>query len=236
MKRLATGWLCVLFLVGLSAADSYAVLTLAKNAVAPLANGKNVLAAACFNDSPGSSDMTLIVRLRIDGKTVVDEGSACKVIAPKQNYPNDKEPAGWVKPAFDDAKWQDGKYGVGYGDNDDNTVIGDGQQATIYTRAIFEVKDASAVKTVELGADFDDATVIWINGVEVARESGTGLPEFPAWDSWCDNGTGHSHEASKQDPPRYDVLTMPAKAIASPFAVEPAGKLALTWGGLKAGD
>ena len=219
--------LCLIFVITYSV---NAVLT-ESGEKAPIAKGENLLAAAVFNDAPGSSDLTLIVQLKVDGKIVVDEGSKCKVIQPLENIPNDKEPTGWTQPNFDDSDWQDGKYGVGYGDNDDNTVIGDGNHASVYTRAIFEVKSIS--KNIELGVDFDDGTVVWINGVEVARESGTDIPDLPEWDSWTDIGSGHSHEASKQDPPRYEVVKLPVKVISSPFPVNDAGKLATTWSKIK---
>lgn len=39
---------------------------------APLYKGDNVLAAAVFNDSAGSSDLTLIIQLKADGKILID--------------------------------------------------------------------------------------------------------------------------------------------------------------------
>jgi hypothetical protein len=103
---------------------------------APIAEGQNLLAAACVNDSPGSSDMTLIIQIKVDGKIVLDEGHPCRATVPTQNIPSDKDPTGWTKPGFDDSKWQEGRYGIGYGDADDNFVIGDGQHAMIYSRRL----------------------------------------------------------------------------------------------------
>ena len=77
--------------------------------------------------------------------------------------------------------------------------------------------------------------MIWINGVEVARESNTDIPDEPEWDSWTDKGSGHSHEASKADPPRYEFVKLNVKVIGNPLAVEPADKLATSWGEIKAG-
>lgn len=200
---------------------------------APISTGKNVLCGMAINDSPGSSDLTLIIQLLADGDILVDEGSECTVIQPLENIPNDGNPTGWTMPDFDDSDWQVGEYGIGYGDGDDNTVIGDGQHAAVYSRAIFEIKNASSIQKLRLGVDFDDAAVIWINGVEIARESGTDVPEFPEWDSWSDEGSGHSHEASKTDPPNYSFVDVDFKVVGSIFAVDPAGKLASTWAGIK---
>lgn len=231
MKLLA---LFFALIICLTSYNVNAVITAGKDD-APIANGKNVLAAIASNDAPGSSDLTLIIQLKADGKILVDEGHDCTAIMPLENIPNDKDPTGWTKPGFDDSKWIQGRYGVGYADGDDNLVIGDGQHATVYSRAIFEVSNAKNIKLLQLGVDYDDAAVIFINGVEVARESGTGIPAIPEWNSWSDNGTGHSHEASKTDPPAYSFVNLPFKVIGSPFSVEYKDKLVATWAGLKAG-
>jgi hypothetical protein len=199
---------------------------------APIKAGKNLLAAAAFNDSPGSSDLSLIIQLKADGEILIDEGSPCKAIEPKKDLPSKDNPTGWTLPEFDDSSWQDATYGVGYGDGDDNTVIGSkaANTVSVYTRAWFTIDDPLAIKTLSLGVDYDDAAVVWINGVEVARTSGTDIPEKPHWDSWSDKGSGHSHEASKKDPPAYEWVDLQIELVT---AVAPAGKLALSWGELK---
>ncbi len=209
-----------------------AVMT-ASGEEAPIATGQNVLSGMAINDSAGSSDLTLIIQLLADGDILVDEGHECTVIVPMENIPSDNDPTGWTMPDFDDSDWQVGEYGIGYGDGDDNTVIGTGQNAAVYSRAIFEIRNANSIQELRLGVDYDDAAVIWINGVEVARESGTDVPELPEWDSWSDKGSGHSHEASKADPPRYSFVDLDFKVVGSIFAVDPADKLATTWAGIK---
>jgi hypothetical protein len=198
--------------------------------VAPLIPGNNVLAAAAFNDSPGSSDMTVIVKLTADGDVLVDEGDACKAIQPLENIPSDANPTGWTELGFDDSGWQDGENGVGYGDGDDNTVLGDGNNAAVYMRIMFVVDSPGAISSLELGVDFDDGAVVWLNGVEIAREAGTDIAEPATFDSWTDQGSGHSHEASKADPPNYETVDVPFEVGS---AVSSDGKLAVLWGGLK---
>lgn len=221
-------FLCFIYLISYSA--SAAPIESAEEV--PLATGKNVLAAMAVNDASGSSDLTLIIQLKADGDIVLDEGHECTVIVPTENIPSDDDPTGWTQPEFDDSDWQEGIYGIGYGDGDDNTIIGTGQNATVYSRALFDIDSAASVNEFEIGVDYDDAFVIFINGVEVARESGTDIPEIPEWDSWSDKGSGHSHEASKSDPPGYSFITMSTK-VTSIFAVDSVDKLAATWGGLK---
>ena len=198
--------------------------------VAPIQTGNNVLAGIAVNDSPGSSDLTLIVQLMADGTVLVDEGSPIKAIQPTEDIPSDADPTGWTKLGFNDSAWTDGDNGVGYGDGDDNTVIGDGNNATVYMRAPFLVANASAIGTLTLGVDYDDAAVIFINGVEVARTPGTDIPDKPRFDSWSDQGSGQSHEASKTDPPGYETVEIPFEVTT---AVEPGGKLSSLWAGIK---
>lgn len=197
---------------------------------APIQSGDNVLAAAVFNDSSGSSDLTLIIQLKAGNTILVDEGSACKVIVPLENIPSDADPTGWTKLGFNDSAWQDAILGVGYADGDDNTTIGDGSHAGIYTRTMFTIANAGAISNLVLGVDYDDAAVIFINGVEVARTSETDIPDKPEWDSWSDMGGGQSHEASKSDPPGYETVDL---AVTLATAVQPQGKLATLWGDLK---
>ncbi len=221
-----------LFLICVITHGVNAVVTLSGEK-APIAKGQNVLAGMAINDASGSSDLTLIIQLLADGDILVDEGSECTAIVPLENIPDDDDPTGWTMPDFDDSDWQLGEYGIGYGDGDDNFAIGAGNNAVVYSRAIFEIKNANSIQDLQLGVDYDDAFVIWINGVEVARESGTDVPEFPEWNSWSDQGSGHSHEASKQDPPNYSFVDLDFKVVGSIFAVDPADKLATTWAGIK---
>ena len=215
MKRLTIALTCVALLF-IFADGASAKLMLRDNAIrVPLAAGRNLLAAAVFNDAPGSTDLTLIVQVKVDGKIVLDEGHPCRVIIPTRDIPNDDDPTGWTRPEFDDSGWQVATYGVGYADDDDNTRVGGDDHAAVYTRAVFEVVDPSPTGILIVGADFDDACVIWINGVEVARETGTDIPKLPEWDSWTDRGSGHTHEASKTNPPRYEVVEVAVDVIPS---------------------
>jgi hypothetical protein len=172
-----------------------------------LISGKNLLAIGVYQDSLGSSDSTLIVKLVADGEILVDKGSPVKYIEPKKDIPSEKNPIGWAMPGFDDSHWKEGVFGVGYGDNDDNTIVG--SQATtlsIYTRAYFNVRDASKIKTLTLNIDYDDSVLVWLNGVEIARSLPTELPETPHWDDQC--GERNTHEASKKDPPLYESVKL----------------------------
>ena len=80
--------------------------------------------------------------------------------------------------------------------------------------------------------DYDDACVVYVNGVEVARTSGTDIEANAVFDDWSDDGSGQSHEASKADPPAYEMLDIPFSFDAT--AVDATGKAATAWGAIKA--
>jgi hypothetical protein len=172
-----------------------------------LISGQNLLAIGIYEDSPGSTDATLIVQLLADGKILIDEGSPVKYIEPKRDIPNKENPIGWAMPGFDDSDWKDGVYGIGYGDGDDKTVVGSKETTrSIYTRAYFNIHDASKIKKLTLNVDYDDSVVVWLNGVEIVLSLPTELPEIPHWDDQC--GDKNTHEASKKTPPVYETVVL----------------------------
>ena len=89
---------------------------------------------------------------------------------------NSEPPADWRAPGFDDSAWAEGPGGIGYGDGDDNTVIP--PVPSVYMRRVFEVADISKIEMAILHADYDDAFVAYLNGVEIARAN-IGTPGAP---------------------------------------------------------
>jgi hypothetical protein len=102
------------------------------------------------------------------------------------------DPGAWRVPGFDDTRWDLGRSGFGYGDDDDTTVVPEGT-ISVLARKSFNVSDLSMVKQVMLHVDFDDAFVAYMNGHEIARaQIGTvGIP--PSWTSLADS---YNHEAT----------------------------------------
>jgi predicted phosphodiesterase len=83
-------------------------------------------------------------------------------------------PPDWASPTGDEAGWLAGEagFGIGYGDNDDRTVLADmeGGYLTVYARAHFFVgAEREGLVSLELRARFDDGFVAYLNGVEIAR-------------------------------------------------------------------
>ena len=187
-----------------------------------LNEGENIIAGAALNDSPGSSDLTLIIQVSVDGTVVFDEGDPIMAIQPTATID------GWANFGFDTSGWTSGTNGVGYGDGDDNTEIGDGDNAAVYMVGSFSA--GKGASTLTIGVDYDDGCVILVNGDEVARTSGADIGDMVDFDSWTDQGSGQSHEASKTDPPTYEVLDIPFEFGS---AVEASGKLATVWAELR---
>ena len=96
-------------------------------------------------------------------------------------------PAAWKEPSFaPGAGWLSGRTGIGYGDGDDATVLGDmeGSYPSIFCRYEFSVADASAIGRLLLSIDYDDGFVAYLNGEEAARSASLGLPGTPV--GWND--------------------------------------------------
>ena len=214
---------------------------------AKLMSGENVLACVNFNDGVTSSDVTLIVQLEADGKILVNEGDAVKYL-----YASASPGADWMNSSFNDSSWTDGVSGVGFADNDDNTEVPAKVNPVIYTRYRFNVGDAAAVQKLIFKADYDDAYVAYLNGVEIARSAsmspGGSVPgEVPPWDYSMEGGKLANHESSSDNgnnpngakgtpnPNRVyqDEFTIEFDAVGG-TAVKSAGKLATTWGDIKA--
>ena len=87
---------------------------------------------------------------------------------------NTEPPTNWAMPTFDDSDWLAGRGGFGYGDNDDETLIP--TTFALYLRHSFSIIDQSAIETLILQADYDDAFVAYLNGVEITRANIEGSP------------------------------------------------------------
>jgi trimeric autotransporter adhesin len=87
--------------------------------------------------------------------------------------------ADWAAPAFDDSSWALGAAELGFGDNDEATVISTSptpRPLTAYFRTEVDVPNPAAFTSVLASLIRDDAAVVYVNGVEVARDN---LPEGP---------------------------------------------------------
>jgi hypothetical protein len=90
----------------------------------------------------------------------------------------------WRNLGYNDAAWPSGPAQLGYGDGDEATVVSYGPDSknkyiTTYFRRNFNVSDPAAVSSLLLRLVRDDGAVVYINGVEVARDRmGTGPVDY----------------------------------------------------------
>ncbi|MCW5909515.1 MAG: CotH kinase family protein [Cyclobacteriaceae bacterium] len=82
----------------------------------------------------------------------------------------------WNAPVFNDNAWASGPAQLGYGEGDEQTVVGFGPNAnnkfiTTYFRKSFTVSGASEIMALNASALFDDGIVVYLNGTEVYRNN-----------------------------------------------------------------
>ncbi len=89
----------------------------------------------------------------------------------------DQETA-WRALDFIDSSWPEGRAELGFGDNDEETVINGGpsndRYRTTYFRHAFQVDDPGMYSTLVINLRRDDGAVVYLNGEEVFRSN---MPE-----------------------------------------------------------
>ncbi len=155
---------------------------------------------------------------------VVDVGSATLFIEALEDLPNSGDPTGWTANGYDtsqdngkgdihaglqDGNWQSGTHGVGYSDNDDNTLVEDDNSIySIYTRSEFNVDDAGVIQSMTFEVDFDDGYIAWLNGTEISRSSSA-----PATATWNANSALHNSSETGTLGPPIDVSAFTGELV-----------------------
>ena len=114
----------------------------------------------------------------------IDASSVWKYIVP-----NAFIPATWINPGYDDATWSSGLSSVGYGDDDDNSVVPDATRS-VYLRQSFTITDTSKLGDALFSIDYDDGFVAYINGNVIA------LNGFDAGSPLFNDFSAIDHEAA----------------------------------------
>jgi len=143
--------------------------------------------------SPGVR-VTVVRDEQFTTQILIDEGSVWK-------YLDDGVGPGpdWTQPGFDDSGWEEGSAELGYGENDEATVVSFGPDPndkfiTTWFRKAFQVEDAALVENLPLRLLRDDGAVVHLNGGEALRvnmpageidfqteASGSGDYNFETW-------------------------------------------------------
>ena len=87
----------------------------------------------------------------------------------------------WTKTNFNDSKWTRGIVSIGYGDNDDKTIINDmrNNYMSLYLRHSFTISDPLEMENLMLHVEYDDGFVVYLNGKEIGRSDTMNFTGFP---------------------------------------------------------
>ncbi|WCO02847.1 metallophosphoesterase [Psychroserpens ponticola] len=88
-------------------------------------------------------------------------------------YDNQNEPAAqnsnvWYSNAYDDSLWALGNAELGYGDNDEVTVVNNATKV-LYVRQTITITDPSIYQALISNLVYDDGAVVYLNGQEIWR-------------------------------------------------------------------
>jgi hypothetical protein len=152
-----------------------------------------------FIDQTAPSGITVGGATSASGDLAIAEGDVWKFFRGRSNPPGASME--WTTLPYNDDAWEEGPTGIGFGDGDDATVLGDmqgpGGYSTVFARKEFQVADPGAVTTLVLSMDYDDGFVAFLNGAEVARSLAPGSPGGAI--NFSAQATG-SHEAGSFEP------------------------------------
>ena len=100
--------------------------------------------------------------------------------------------AGWQDTGhLEDQTWNVGQTSIGYGDDDDNTILGDmrNKYVSVYLRHEFYIENTEDIPLeLDLNIYVDDGCIVWLNGKEVKgfHVTSTDLP-YDVSESFIDN-------------------------------------------------
>jgi hypothetical protein len=86
-------------------------------------------------------------------------------------------PDTWLTETFDDQSWSHGHMPLGT-TNTRTHVDADAQIRTVYLRTKFDVSAPSELQSLMLILDYEDGTVVYLNGYEIARANVIAGAEF----------------------------------------------------------
>ncbi len=166
--------------------------------------GTNVIAVEIHQNATTSSDITFDLELLGNSAPVglINYGDVWKYLD------NDTRPSNWETSGFNDAAWSSGASQLGYGDGDEATCVASGgggtlctptgnKYTTTYFRKTFTVTGLVNYNSFTLSVVRDDGVVVYINGIEVARDNMPGgTPSHNTFASAAIGGAGETTPVS----------------------------------------
>ncbi len=120
----------------------------------------------------------------------------------------------WREGSFNDGAWKTGPSPLGYGDNDEATVVGfvdanpaqAGVQknATTFFRTTFDLATPAAFERLRVVGTYDDALAVYLNGREILRSDN--LPADARFNSYASSASADNATASREDIPASHLV------------------------------
>ncbi len=96
--------------------------------------------------------------------------------------------AAWRQPGYDDRRWGSGPAELGYGDDDEATVVASGpadnRQPTTYFRRTFNVPGVASIVGATISIRRDDGCVVYLNGTQVGIDH---IEDNPGYATFAEN-------------------------------------------------
>ena len=128
-------------------------------------NNNNWTSSVVIGGTPGGPNYE---EPRVIETIIVPDDAIWRYRKNTSEYPN-----GWQEIEFDDSAWLEGQTGIGYGDDDDTTVLDDmrGNYTSFACRKSIELtqEQIDSFDEVYFQLRYDDGFVLYVNGIETAR-------------------------------------------------------------------
>jgi uncharacterized repeat protein (TIGR01451 family) len=166
-------------LASAAAPDDGATLQTASIPSSAFIAGNNVIAVEIHQNNATSSDLSFDMELiasPLTSVSIIPYNSSWKYLD------NNTRPVGWETTVYSDVAWATGNAQLGYGDGDEATCVASGGGGTLctptgnkyittYFRKTVAIATPSIYTNFILNLIRDDGAVVYVNGVEVARDN-----------------------------------------------------------------
>lgn len=150
-----------------------------------------------------------IIVIAASGENLIDYAGNWQSLVLAQHtwayLPGTEEPdENWNQLDFVDDDWSIGQGGFGFSDGDDGTEISGVN--TVYLRKSFDLLNLDELEGIVFHADYDDAYVAYVNGVEISRSDNI-VGENPPFDAEIDDDhEAQLYQGEYPDEHYFDVL------------------------------
>ena len=124
-----------------------------------------------FKLSKSGEQLGLFQASQSETFTIIEDGSLWK-------YLDDGSDQGsaWIAIGFDDDNWGSGYAELGYGDDDEATVVEygpdeDNKFITTYFRKVFTIDEPENIHEINARLLRDDGAIVYLNGIEIIRDN-----------------------------------------------------------------